>query len=262
MISIVCVFNDKIMLNKFLIKGLKNQTEHYELILIDNTKNKFKSAANALNSGAKNATGTYVMFVHQDVVLCSDTWLEEAEKIIESIGNNAIVGIVGMSEKGINNKLRGRNIIIHGDPPEKWGWGNLIEKSEIVQTLDECLIIIPKSIFDTYKFDEKTCQKWDLYVVEYCLNMKKNDVNSYVMPLSIYHRSTGVASKNYFDTLKKVLKKHKHIEHVYTTCGDWNNKYPLLLQKYSFILLLQMFLNKINARKLRISLKRKFKHEY
>ncbi len=73
------------MLNKFLLKGLKNQTAHYELILIDNTKNKFKSAANALNFGAKNANGNYLIFVHQDVLLCSDTWLEEAEKIIKSI---------------------------------------------------------------------------------------------------------------------------------------------------------------------------------
>ncbi len=92
--------------------------------------------------------------------------------------------------------------------------------------------------------------------------MKKNDVNSYVMPLSIYHRSTGVTSKNYFNTLKKVLKKHENIKQVYTTCGNWNNKYPLLLQKYTYLLMLQMFLNKINARKLRTSLKRKFKHEY
>ena len=55
----------------------------------------------------------------------------------------------------------------------------------MVQTLDECLIIIPKTIFEKFKFDEITCQKWDLYVVEYCLNMKRNNVNSYVITLSV-----------------------------------------------------------------------------
>ena len=71
MISIVCVFNDKKVLNEYLLESLKNQTAHYELILIDNTKNKFKSASEALNYGAKNANGNYLMFVHQDVYLCS-----------------------------------------------------------------------------------------------------------------------------------------------------------------------------------------------
>ena len=53
----------------------------------------------------------------------------------------------------------------------KYGDGEIqIENPEIVQTLDECLIIIPKSIFEMYKFDEVICSKWDLYVVEYCLD--------------------------------------------------------------------------------------------
>lgn len=111
-----------------------------------------------------------------------------------------------------------------------------------------------------YKFDEVICPKWDLYVVEYCLTMKKNDVNCYVIPLSIIHKSTGAVSKNYFYTLKKVLKKHEDLKQVYTTCGNWNSKYPLFLQKYTYLLIFQMFLDRFNAKKLRISLKRRFKH--
>ena len=91
--------------------------------------------------------------------------------------------------------------------------------------------------------------------------MRKNNIDCYVIPLPIYHRSTGALSTNYLYTLKKVLKKHENLKQIYTTCGNWNNKYPLFLQKYSYILILQMFLNLINARKLRISLKMRFKRE-
>lgn len=261
MISVICVYNNQKILNDYLLKSLKTQIIDYELILIDNSKGAFKSAAESLNYGGKKAKGEYIMFVHQDICLCSDTWLNDAEKLLESMDNEFIAGIVGMDDKGTNNGERGKNTLIHGDPPEKWGWGNPILKPEIVQTLDECLIIIPKSVFKKFKFDEVTCQNWDLYVVEYCLNIKLKGVKSYVLPLSIYHRSTGAVSRNYLHTLKKVLKKQGYLKHVYTTCGDWNTKYPLFLQKCTFILLLQMFLNKINARKIRMFLKGKFKSE-
>ncbi|MEL7669953.1 glycosyltransferase [Methanobacterium sp.] len=261
MISIICVYNNKEILDECLLNSLENQNELYELILIDNSKIKFKSAAEALNYGGEKAKGEYIMFVHQDVSLCSSTWLNDAEKILKSLKDKAVAGIVGMSDKGVNNGERGKNTLIHGNPPEKWGWGNPIKRSEIVQTLDECLIIIPMYIFEKFKFDEITCPKWDLYVVEYCLNIKSKGLKSYVMPLAVYHKSTGAISKNYFCTLNKVLKKHSYLKQIYTTCGNWNTKYPLFLQKYTFILILQMFLNKLNARKTRMVFKRKFKHE-
>jgi len=49
MISVVSVYNNEAVLNDFLIKSLQGQSAQYELIKIDNTKNQFKSAAQALN---------------------------------------------------------------------------------------------------------------------------------------------------------------------------------------------------------------------
>ena len=81
MISIVCVYNNQDILNNWLLKSLKHQTVEFELITLDNTRNTFKSAAEALNYGGKKAKGKYIMFVHQDVDLSSDTWLEDVEKM-------------------------------------------------------------------------------------------------------------------------------------------------------------------------------------
>lgn len=55
MISIVCVYNNQDILNDWLLKSLKNQTIKFELIKIDNTRNTFKSAEEALNYGGKKA---------------------------------------------------------------------------------------------------------------------------------------------------------------------------------------------------------------
>ena len=85
MISVICVYNNKEILNKYLLKSLKIQTETHELILLDNIGGKFKSASEALNYGGKKAKGDYLMFVHQDVDLCSKTWLENVESILLSL---------------------------------------------------------------------------------------------------------------------------------------------------------------------------------
>ncbi len=65
--SIVCVYNNVEILNQYLLESLKSQTILYELILLDNSCNKYKSAAEALNYGGERAKGRYIMFVHQDI---------------------------------------------------------------------------------------------------------------------------------------------------------------------------------------------------
>lgn len=233
MISIACVYNNGKILNDYLLKSLKNQTVDYELIALDNTEAKYKSAAEALNHGGRRANGKYIMFVHQDVDLCSNTWLEEAEKILDAIPDLGIAGIAGMAENGNSNKERGRNIIKHGDPAIIWPQGNPIQEPEPVQTLDECMIIIPESVFDVLQFDEKVCDDWHLYAVDYCLNIKRLGFDAYVIPMFIYHRSIAYSfSEKYYLTLEKVLKKHKkHYKRIYTTMGDWSTLYPVTLQK-------------------------------
>lgn len=233
MFSLVCLYNDEKILDSFLLRSLKNQSKKFQLILLDNTKGKFKSAASGLNCGGRKAKGEYIIFVHQDVDFYLNKWLEKAENILDSIFNLGIAGIAGMSEEGKENRERGRNIIFHGEPKIAWSWGNPIKKPTPVQTLDECLLIIPKSIFKILQFDEKTCDGWHLYGVDYCLSIKKLGYGVYAIPLPIYHRSAGSSfSEEYFKTLAKVLKKHRwNYSRIYTTMGDFRTKMPLFLQR-------------------------------
>jgi len=239
MISVVCVFNNLEVLNNYLLPSLKRQTAEFELILIDNRSGKYPSIALALNEGGNQAKGDYVMFIHQDVSLMSSDWLANAEKIVETLERFAIAGVAGKkNEKGVISN------ITHGSPPISAGKIQL-QKPEIVQTLDECLVIIPRSLFSELPFDAEACDNWHLYAVDYCLSVQKAGLNAYVIPIRVYHASSHKPKRKteillsgdplypgYFSTLRKLVKKHgQTVNIIYTTCGDWNTKTPLAFQK-------------------------------
>jgi len=215
---IVCCNNER-LLNDILLPSLKRQTASFELIKLDNTAGRFKSAAEALNHGASQASGKYLMFVHQDVELDSDLWLQKAEKLLEAIPDLGIAGVAGMSENGSTDKERGRGYI--SNCGLIWEWANQVDKPERVQTLDECLLIVPRTVFNKLQFDAKTFDNWHLYGADYCLSAREMGLNAYVIPAFIYHRSLGLNWKNLLRYQKRLFNKHgRYYKHIYTTCGD------------------------------------------
>jgi len=251
MFSIVCVYSDRNVLNRFLFPSLMKQNVEYEEIFIDNCNGQFASAASAFNYAGKKATSKYIMFVHQDVDFESGTWLADAEKLLDNLSDLGIAGVAGISETGHNLRERGRNIIKHGPERFIWEFGNAIDKPQIVQTLDCCLLMIPNQVFQKLQFDDITCNNWHLYAEDYCLSIKLMGLNAYVIPLSIYHGSRGIRRVNrlkillslgalpaeYYDTLKKLIQKHKEkYKYIYTTNGEWNTFQPIFIQRIFMLL--------------------------
>lgn len=250
MFSVVCVYSNIDIFNRFLFPSLNKQNVEYEKIFIDNCNGQFASAASALNYGGRNATSKYIMFVHQDVDLESTTWLADAEKMLDSIPDLGIAGVAGISENGRDLREKGRNIIKHGPTKMNWEFGNAIDQPQIVQTLDCCLLIIPNRVFQELQFDETTCGNWHLYGEDYCLSVKLMGLNAYVIPLSIYHGSRGISRVNkvdilfflgalpaeYYNTLKRLIYKYKgKYKYIYTTNGEWNTFQPILIQRINMI---------------------------
>ncbi|WP_083494631.1 glycosyltransferase [Pyrodictium occultum] len=160
MISVIVVYNDVRILNEWLLESLKNQSADYELIALDNRKGDFPSAANAYNYGGLRARGDYLMFVHQDVRLLGNTWIEEAERILRNLPKLGAAGVAG-------KRCDIRGVItnaIHGVPPRPAGQIR-ISKPVKVQTLDPLLIIVPRKVFQRLKYDEHTCNGWHLYSI-------------------------------------------------------------------------------------------------
>ena len=187
MISVVVVYNDQRMLNDILVRSLRGQTAEFELIALDNTTGKFKSASEALNYGGKKATGKYIMFVHQDVELGSISWLEDVETRLDSIPDLGIAGNSGATKEKNRFGEHYRGYISIGGGI----WDYRVEKEEEVHTLDEALLIIPRYIFEKIKFDEITFDHWHCYGADYCLSVRKMGLKAYVIPAFVYHRTLG-----------------------------------------------------------------------
>ncbi len=244
MISVVCVYNNKNTFKNFLLKSLKKQMVQYELIEIDNSQGDFQSAAQALNDGGMRAQGDYIMFAHQDVNLLVCDWLSQAENMLTTIPDLGIAGVIGVQDSRPGYKAIWRNVIKYDYDQKELG--NPIYEPEQVQTLDECLIIIPKQIFNKHSFDYKTCNSWHLYAVDYCLTIRNKGYSVYVLPLCVWHLSRGVAQDKwykiilslgifeteYYLALKAVIKKHKHdFKQINTSCGCWQTSIPLFIQQ-------------------------------
>jgi hypothetical protein len=243
MISVVCVYNNLKILDDVFLKSLGSQTAEFELIPVDNTQGRFRSAAEALNDGGKRATGRYILFVHQDVSLAPDTFLEDVEKVMDSLANPGIAGVAGAYDKLVVTN------IMHGDPPCSFGDAR-VDRPAPVQTVDECLFIIPRTVFSALAFDEKACNDWHLYAVDYSLSIKEKGYEVYVLPSVVRHLSMGVDDSilnvilsigshtgGYYRSLDKVLRKHRpYTGWIYTTCGVWDTRNPLIFQRIRLVL--------------------------
>ncbi len=230
MISIVCTCNNKTILNNYLLKGLDKQSSDYELIVLEDSKTDFKSAAEALNYGGNKARGDYIIFVHQDVRMESSTWLSDVEKLADNIPN---LGIAGVAGKSVESPEVVTNVK-HGDDPHMAG--NRIDKPLKVQTLDECLLMVPKKVFQNQKFDKDTCNGWHLYGVDYCLMMDQMGLDVYVLPFTIIHKSSGDPfADEYYRILGRLFNKYKgQYRTIHTTVSDWNTIYPVSLERKRF----------------------------
>jgi len=178
MISVICVFNDDVLLEINLLNSLKRQDVNYQLILVDNRNNEFKTLTQALNYGGQKAKGEYLLFVHQDVQLHGKSWLKRAEKELGFLNDVGIGGVAGIDG---NNEPVGF-VIDRGIY-----WGKPIQEPLPALTIDELLFIIPKKVFDICKFDEEL--KWHSYAADYCLNILSKGLKTYILPLYVSHNS-------------------------------------------------------------------------
>ena len=219
MISIICVYNNRALLERYLLKSLRNQSAKYQLILFDNSQRKFKSSAEIMNVASRKAVGEYLMFVHQDISFRSDFFLEDTEKTVNKIPKLGVVGAAGKSGEFPNTVTN----IFHGDPPTSAGIQ--IKTPTRVQTLDSCLAIIPKTMYKLVQFDEKVVRGWYFFIVDYCLSVLNLGYGVYVIPMNLYHKSyPRYVGLSYFIGLWRILLKHRHYRVIYTTVGNWTLK--------------------------------------
>lgn len=236
MFSIICIYNDRAKLNKYLINSLEKQNfQNYELLLMDNSNNqKYLSAVNAIEEAINEAKREYLMIVHQDVVFESQTTLGELAKYIQSVSDLGVAGIAGAPYRGLNNSTF---FCIKQGVNKEYASNNRPNQIEECQTVDECLFFVPRKLVDTIKFTHYG-NVWHLYAVDYCLNVLKQGYKVVVLPIkSVYHVSPGDSlDKTYYYVLRDVIQKHgEEYELIHTTMGTWRKKRGFLKIKVSVL---------------------------
>ena len=231
MISVVCVYNKEGIFTNVLLKSLRKQSAEYELIALDNTGGRFRSAAEAYNFGGARAKGDYIMFAHQDMWLVTRTWLEDAERLLgnlPSLGVAGVGGLVSISERS-RTSLWAKASCYFLDETTVVEL-QAIQAPEEVQTLDECLLLVPRPVFDRLKFDETAFDGWDCYAADYCLCAENLGLKAYVIPAPCSHccaRSTlrPWEFKGLLKYQKRLYAKHRHnYETICTWMGDINRR--------------------------------------
>lgn len=244
MISLICVYNRRDILEECLLKSLRQQTAQPELLLIDNTGRRFASAAQPLNRAAADARGNYLMFAHQDLDLGPPSCLADVESQLTGIPRLGIAGAAG-ARRSPRGGLEVVTNIRHGQPPRPTGNRGLARPEE-VQTIDECLAVVPRSVFGSLRFDEGLRDGYHLYGADYSLAAANMGLSAWVLPLPCWHRSRGIADRSlfrailslgpypdaYYQTLARLLRKHHGATRwVYATTGRWSTSRPLVLQR-------------------------------
>lgn len=209
LLSVICVYNNKEKLSNYLLGGLKKQTFPFESILLDNTQNRFVSGAEALNYGARQAHGKYLVFVHQDIFIEESNGWQQLISYFEA--GYELIGVSGMPR----NHLRMRSNVTTGThdfrAPANWLCKEIYQP-EAVETLDECFFACTRDLYNQIGgFDEVVCDNWHMYSVDFCLSAKALGVNPVVVPIQMHHQSGGKINKAFLHNLMKVAKKHHKI---------------------------------------------------
>lgn len=215
MISLICVYNSPRVFQD-MSRSLAGQTAVHELIEIDNTTNRFPSAASALNYGATLAHGDILVFLHQDVLFRQSWGLQAIADELTSLQENAILGLYGAGGD-----------IVYGEMPTI--------PLTAAETLDECLIAMKQSTWQSFNFNEALCNGWHLYAVELCLRASAGGCGIYQMNgLPIEHLSMGEVNEQYMKTYRRLMNAYPDKKSIKTTCVSLPNN-QFLFNVYHFI---------------------------
>ncbi|MFR5484954.1 MAG: hypothetical protein ACLTHX_11885 [Blautia massiliensis (ex Durand et al. 2017)] len=72
------------------------------------------------------------------------------------------------------------------------------------KSLDECLLVIPRKIFEKYQF-RYIGNTWHLYGTDYAIQMQEINEKVVIFPIELWHSSPGDSlSADYYDAVIKL----------------------------------------------------------
>lgn len=227
--ELFCIYNDPEILNEFLLQSIEKQSAQCKVTLYDGSAiSKTECAASIYNRLITKSKAEVIICMHHDVSFESKSVLQDIYDYVSS-HPQCIVGAAGVEQK--QNKLVVWGNVLEGDHQEysRLASTNLPQK---VLCLDECLFAFHKQVFQFVQFDEDTCNGWHFYAADLCYSAKIYGIESFVLPINIWHKSTGKIGNDFYVQLGRIQKKYrKRMKRFITPCIDYNTKIPPLYYK-------------------------------
>jgi len=217
MISIIICHRNANYLNTFKQNVFNTIGVPYEIIVVDNSKNKY-SIFQAYNIGFCKSIFEIICFVHEDVLFHTQDW---GKKVVEYFSNPKVglIGILGSHYlpalpgswgstkiisgtiiQGINDKLKKSNLRYHANS----------ESSLPAVLLDGVWLCVSRTAMENVNFDEKTFRGFHCYDSDICLQIKKQHFEIRVIfDIILEHFSTGNKNSLWVKDTFRLFKKWK-----------------------------------------------------
>lgn len=221
-ISLLTIANNKEIMQDFRENLASQIGVDYELLACDNFGNHISSAREALNHLAEKAVGDYLVFLHPDIRFLDPYSLHDLIEKCRLLEDSGVIGVAGSPEKIENGDRIILSSIFHGE--DKKPAGISISEPTEVQTVDECLFIVRRTLFLKTGFSDLI--GFHMYAVELCLDMILNGYKNYVVPADVWHMSDGKSlSPDYVKCAKIIVHKYKNnFKNINTTVKRWKTE--------------------------------------
>lgn len=212
----------------------------YELIIIDNSKNRYSSIASAYNEGVKKSRNAILCFMHDDIIYHTKGWGE----VILSHFREKKVGMIGVAGarylsdipsiwwaggfKYINSK---NGTICHNSVDTnreniRKSFYNLVNPENSIATrvaiLDGLWFCVRKKMFDMVHFDDHHYDGFHFYDLDLSMQINKLEFELHsIFNIKLEHISASKLDKNWLDNCFKFYKK-------------WHSDLPISLLRLPF----------------------------
>ena len=232
--KLISIFNNQEILEAGLLSSHPEFLKNCDIVLIDNTCNKFISFSQAISQVLSSLPlDEIIIIAHQDVIFYKqDTHLKIEEGINEFIKDSYYLG--GFAGVGSFSRIAeesGVNPIICGGKQVNY---RLIDIPVPVDTIDECVIVTTRRTIQEFNLFDDERFRWHLYAVDACMKLKIIGYQPYVFPILINHLSLGKLDDEFFDLSKYLLNKYK-VKDIYTTNLHITKRYIWLTHFKYFI---------------------------
>lgn len=212
-VSIVCVYNNVDVLRSCLersVELLRSEAPAVELLPVDNSTGRFKSAGAALNHGASLARHDVVAFAHQDVYFHSLVELERSAGYLVGQRDIGLLGAVGVESGGsIAGRVRDRVVLL----------GRVLDAPVDVDSVDEVIFLVRRADVVEMPLAEYPELAWHAYAVEYGLRLRAAGMRVTAGNIPITHNSLTVNLDRLDVAHSAVGARYPRMLPVRTTCG-------------------------------------------